>query len=182
MPPSGRRSYPTVASRQLVREHRGGRGISESSLVFPFGGNNAWPPIVYNFGPGVNYDQETRSSNDPATTSPAGAYAICAAREFGRQRRRRRRSLCAVPGTVGYLCGLEHHPTPQPLRRPARSVSRTGGYWPFQETRPARISAGDPRPSLEERYGTHAGYVCVVTAARTGLSRRASFSCQTHKR
>jgi hypothetical protein len=27
------------------------------------------------------------------------------------------------------------------------------------------MAAGDPRPSLEERYGTHAGYVCVVTAA-----------------
>ena len=27
------------------------------------------------------------------------------------------------------------------------------------------MSASDPRPSLEERYGTHAGYVCVVTAA-----------------
>jgi hypothetical protein len=27
------------------------------------------------------------------------------------------------------------------------------------------VTAHDPRPSLEERYGTHAGYVCVVTAA-----------------
>jgi hypothetical protein len=27
------------------------------------------------------------------------------------------------------------------------------------------MAAGDPRLSLEERYGTHAGYVCVVTAA-----------------
>jgi hypothetical protein len=27
------------------------------------------------------------------------------------------------------------------------------------------MAASDPRPSLEERYGTHRGYVCVVTAA-----------------
>ena len=28
-----------------------------------------------------------------------------------------------------------------------------------------RQAANDPRLSLQERYGTHAGYVCVVTAA-----------------
>ena len=27
-----------------------------------------------------------------------------------------------------------------------------------------RKAAGDPRPSLEERYGTKAGYVCLVTS------------------
>ena len=27
------------------------------------------------------------------------------------------------------------------------------------------LATGDPRPSLEERYGTHAGYVAAVTAA-----------------
>ena len=36
---------------------------------------------------------------------------------------------------------------------------------PSRQTIAARQTAGDPRPSLEERYGTHAGYVCVVTAA-----------------
>ena len=28
-----------------------------------------------------------------------------------------------------------------------------------------RVAAGDPRPSLEERYGSHAKYVAVVKAA-----------------
>lgn len=40
-----------------------------------------------------------------------------------------------------------------------------GGFIPFQPTRAARQMAGDPRPSLEERYGTRAGYVCAVRAA-----------------
>jgi hypothetical protein len=35
------------------------------------------------------------------------------------------------------------------------------------------------RLSLEERCGTHAGYVCVVTAPANGAVRRASFSCLT---
>ncbi|HSI17143.1 MAG TPA: alpha/beta hydrolase domain-containing protein, partial [Sphingomonas sp.] len=39
-----------------------------------------------------------------------------------------------------------------------------GGFIPFARTRAERIAAGDPRPSLEERYGTHAGFVARVRA------------------
>jgi len=40
-----------------------------------------------------------------------------------------------------------------------------GGMVPFFKTRAQRLAAGDPRLSLEERYGTHAGYVAAVRAA-----------------
>ena len=40
-----------------------------------------------------------------------------------------------------------------------------GGYVPFARTRAERTAAGDPRPSLEERYGSHAAYVAAVKAA-----------------
>jgi hypothetical protein len=36
---------------------------------------------------------------------------------------------------------------------------------PFAITKAQRLAANDPRPSLEERYGTHDGYVAAVTAA-----------------
>jgi hypothetical protein len=39
-----------------------------------------------------------------------------------------------------------------------------GGMVPFAKTKKLRL-ATDPRPSLEERYGTHAGYVAAVRAA-----------------
>ena len=41
----------------------------------------------------------------------------------------------------------------------------SGGYIPFAKTKTERLAAGDPRPSLEERYGNHAGYVAAVRAA-----------------
>ena len=44
-------------------------------------------------------------------------------------------------------------------------AGNSGGYMPFWDTKANRKTAGDPRLSLEERYGTHDGYVCVVTAA-----------------
>ncbi|HSH17399.1 MAG TPA: alpha/beta hydrolase domain-containing protein, partial [Verrucomicrobiae bacterium] len=47
-----------------------------------------------------------------------------------------------------------------------------GGYIPFAETRAARLAAGDPRPSIEERYTNHAGYVAAVQRAAEGLVQR----------
>jgi hypothetical protein len=41
----------------------------------------------------------------------------------------------------------------------------TGGWIPFARTLAQRLTAGDPRSSLEERYGNHAGYVAAVTVA-----------------
>jgi hypothetical protein len=40
-----------------------------------------------------------------------------------------------------------------------------GGYWPFAKTAAERTTSGDPRLSVEERYGTLDGYVCVVERA-----------------
>ena len=44
-----------------------------------------------------------------------------------------------------------------------------GGYVPFARTRAERAAAGDPRLSLEERYGTQEGYMCVVRRAAESL-------------
>ena len=36
---------------------------------------------------------------------------------------------------------------------------------PFAKTLAERLASGDPRLSLEERYGSHVGYVAAVKAA-----------------
>jgi len=40
-----------------------------------------------------------------------------------------------------------------------------GGYIPFAKTKAQRLASGDPRLSLEERYGTHEAYVAKVKDA-----------------
>lgn len=40
-----------------------------------------------------------------------------------------------------------------------------GGMIPFAKTRAERLATGDPRLSLEERYGSHEGYVAAVKKA-----------------
>lgn len=47
----------------------------------------------------------------------------------------------------------------------------SGQVIPFATTAAERMAAGDPRPSLEERYGTHGGYVQAVARAAHQLMR-----------
>jgi hypothetical protein len=51
--------------------------------------------------------------------------------------------------------------------------SLAAGYIPFPLTRAERIASGDPRRSVEERYGSQEGYNCVVrrVAAREVRNR-----------
>ena len=45
-----------------------------------------------------------------------------------------------------------------------RFCNNIGGYIPFAATKAERLARGDPRPSLEERYPSHAAYVAKVKA------------------
>jgi hypothetical protein len=45
-----------------------------------------------------------------------------------------------------------------------QACNYAGGMIPFARTKAERIAAGDPRLSLEERYGSHDGYVAAVRA------------------
>jgi hypothetical protein len=47
--------------------------------------------------------------------------------------------------------------------------SPVGGFIAFARTKAERVAARDPRPSLEERYHTHDGYVEAVTKAARSL-------------
>jgi hypothetical protein len=53
------------------------------------------------------------------------------------------------------------------LRRPGPRGSDlcglTGAFVPLARTKAERLASGDPRASLEERYGNHAGFVAAVS-------------------
>ncbi len=46
-----------------------------------------------------------------------------------------------------------------------QTCNYVGGMVPFAKTKAHRLANNDPRPSLEERYVTHDGYVAAVRAA-----------------
>ena len=52
-----------------------------------------------------------------------------------------------------------------PAHRAPNLCVLTGSYFPFATTKAGRLASGDPRPSLQERYGDHNGFVEAVEEA-----------------
>ena len=53
-----------------------------------------------------------------------------------------------------------------------QNCNYTGGVIPFARTKAERDASKDPRPSLQERYKDHAGYVVAVSAAAANAVRK----------
>ena len=60
--------------------------------------------------------------------------------------------------------------------------SYAGGMVPFARTEQERRANGDPRPSLQERYGSHEGYVEAVRKAAARAARWARASRRARRR
>ena len=186
MPPS---VYPTLASGQLVLN-------TSLASKFPnipgfplnggveYGGNQAWPPFVYNFGPSVNYNNQSgiptiqppQIANLIPGACPSGVCPVYvpAINADGNE------NVSGLPTILGnaplatytgwnltttgwYGPGVSNGPGSQ--GQVFAGAGNSGGYWPFWDTKANRLANSDPRLSLEERYGSHKGYVCPVKQA-----------------
>jgi Alpha/beta hydrolase domain len=171
MPPS---VYPTLANGELVPNTAAAEGFPNIPGV-PYQGDQAWPPFVYDFGPGENYDQESGipTIQPPIIDSVLPVYATKVNKDGNEDVTGLPTVLGEAPlGTyVGWNLATTGWYGPNASNGPGSvgqvfaGAGNSGGYWPFWDTQANRAAADDPRLSLEERYGTHDGYVCVVTAA-----------------
>jgi hypothetical protein len=64
--------------------------------------------------------------------------------------------LPAIAVPLATYTGWNLYKTPYPE---GELCDREGSYLPFTRTKAERLAQGDPRPSLEERYGNHEAYV-----------------------
>jgi hypothetical protein len=162
------RTYPTLASGQLVPPTQADEGFPNIP-GFPFGGNMAWPPFVFDFGPGVDYSQQTGIPTiQPPIIKQVLTEYVPHVNSDGNE------NVGSVPSVLfqaplGTYVGWNI--IPPGTFYAGQQVQLQGGFWPFRLTHADRVTASDPRPSLAERYGTHAGYVCVVTAAANDAVR-----------
>ncbi len=74
--------------------------------------------------------------------------------------------LPAIAAPLGTHTGWNVYREPFP---DGELCDRDGTFVAFARTRAERLAAGDPRPSLEERYGSHAAYVARVEAVAAAL-------------
>ena len=87
--------------------------------------------------------------------------------------------VCAVDADGNELAGLRLPPIAVPLgtytgwnlyrAQPGELADRDGSLIPFARTKEECQAAGDPRPSLAERYGSRETYVAKVEAAAAAL-------------
>lgn len=76
--------------------------------------------------------------------------------------------LPGIAAPVGTYTGWNFYKAPYPE---GELCDRDGAYVAFARTKAERGAKGDPRPSLEERYESHAGYVKKVSEAAAELVR-----------
>ena len=87
--------------------------------------------------------------------------------------------VCAVDADGNEIAGIRLPPIAAPLgtytgwnayrAQPCELCDRDGSMIPFARDKREREITGDPRPSLEERYGTREAYVARVKAAAEAL-------------
>jgi hypothetical protein len=165
MPPS---SYPTLAGGQLVPATKKAEGFP-TIPGYPFEGNQINHVELFDFGPKVDYHDQTGkvTIQPPDIHRVLPTYAVRVNsdgnEDVGVQSVLLQAPLATYTGWNIFAAGIFK----------GQQCSLSGSSWPFEETKAQRKALGDPRPSLEERYGTHQGYVCVVQkAAAHNVSQR----------
>jgi hypothetical protein len=166
LPPPSR--YPLLAKGELAPDTRAAIGFPQLPGV-PFRDGLVNPVLDYDFGPKLQMNDLTgiitRQPPDIRQVIPTYVPVV---NSDGNETSGVPSVLHQAPlGTYlgwnltangyykGQLCGF------------------VGGYVPFARTHAERLQANDPRASLEERYGTLEGYLCVVKrAAEAAVSNR----------
>ncbi|MEX0744497.1 MAG: alpha/beta hydrolase domain-containing protein [Phycisphaeraceae bacterium] len=177
-PPS---QWPQMKDKTLVEPTmkamgfpRGIPGIPES-IFRPE--NFVFPVLDYDWGP--EYDHSEASGN-PTNAPPPIRHVVPALVPAVDQDGNERGGIPTVQNDapLGTYLGWNITAGPGDATYDGRPFhagqvcNYTGGMVPFFKTKAQRLAAGDPRLSLEERYGTHAGYVAAVTRAANNAYAR----------
>ena len=143
--------------------------VADGTLVPPLDPRAAFPAIPGFAYHGVTNVLRVKDDTDPAVRTVGAAYPAW---------------MAAHDADGNNIAGIRHPLLAAPLgthtgwnpRRPGFAEgelsSLDGSYLPFARTRAERERTGDPRPSLEERYGTVEAWIRRVDAASQALVRQ----------
>jgi hypothetical protein len=150
-------NYPSVRNGTLVP-------LSEATVAFPQIPQVNFPTVVdtyelLQFGPLFN-SKGGILTLQPPNNGPSYAVLVPKADASGIDLAGIHPIESRVP--VGTSVGWNIR---TPAHRGPNLCVLTGSYFPFANTKAERLASGDPRPSLQERFGTHDGFVKAVTRA-----------------
>jgi hypothetical protein len=166
--------YPTLARKTLVKATKAAMGFPEIPAVLASSNANAperdvgggpspflMAMLQYDWGPDLNYSENWGFHTfEPPIVSKVIEQVVPKVDADGNE-------LGGVPvvllqAPLGTYLGW--NVTASGFKK-GQVCNYQGGWIPFARSMAQRLANGDPRLSLEERYGNHAGYVAAVTAA-----------------
>jgi hypothetical protein len=163
-------AYPTLQHGDLVRDTVGAYRFPKLPGVAaaPFGLAN--PVLTYDYGPAFDYaDLSGVITKQPPLIKGYAPALVAQVNADGNE-------TSGVP-SVQLMAPLGTYLSWNAYRDgpfAGQICSFNGGFVPFARTAKERAAAGDPRPSIEERYHTRSGYVDAVAAA-VARAERAGF-------
>ena len=133
-----------------------GSGVAAEAVRLPAVPGVTWAPGANAIGPAVDW------VDPPATVTRRYPTLVAAVDADGNEVAGIRLPEIAVPlGTYAGVNVYRDYPT--------ELCDRDGAFIPFARDAAERARAGDPRPSLQERYGTREAYVEQVRKAADAL-------------
>jgi Alpha/beta hydrolase domain len=147
-----------------------GTAVEASAVKMPKLAGFTLAPAANRIGPAVDWIDPPGSA--PTTTGLAGQQQGSGGKSYGTR-------VSAVDADGNEVAGLRLPDIVAPLATytgwnvydsaKGELCDRDGSYVALAKTKAEREAAGDPRPSLEERYGSRAAYVAKVKAAADAL-------------
>jgi hypothetical protein len=157
-PPPSR--YPRLSDGTLVRPTKADVGFPEIPGV-RLEDNFENPLFDYNWGPNFNYND---ISGIPSEIPPASRHVIPLLVPKVNADGNEISGVASVLHQAPLGTYLGWNVIPAGFFK-GQICAFTGGFIPFAATKQERLAANDPRPSLEERYGTQKAYVAAVRSA-----------------
>ncbi len=163
-PPASR--YPTLRERQLVEANKAAMGFPTIPGLRATAPEPGFinPLLDYDWGPGFNPNDGTGvPSNAPPRIKQVISTLVPKVDADGNE-------VGGVPvvlrdAPLGTYLGWNITAGGERPFHQGQLCAYAGGMIPFATTKAERAANGDPRLSLEERYGDHAGYVAAVRKA-----------------
>lgn len=163
-PPASR--YPTLREGQLVEANKAAMGFPTIPGLRTTAPEPGFinPLLDYDWGPGFNPNDGTGiPSNAPPRIKQVISTLVPRVDADGNE-------VGGVPvvlrdAPLGTYLGWNITAGGERPFHQSQLCAYAGGMIPFAKTKAERAANGDPRLSLEERYGDHAGYVAAVRKA-----------------